>query len=80
MKRWLHDLCRVRRVFRGVRADVTIVQTTTVEGGMAAMAPAGANIVAEDDDPDQGHEVAHRHGDAGDHVDVDDRRSRRRSR
>ena len=33
-----------------LRADVTVVQTTTVEGGMAAMAPAGRpEHVAEDD-------------------------------
>jgi hypothetical protein len=41
MKRWLATLVVFAVCTAVVRADVTIVQTTTVEGGMAAMAPGG---------------------------------------
>jgi hypothetical protein len=41
MKRWLATLVMFAVCTAVVRADVTIVQTTTVEGGMAAMAPGG---------------------------------------
>jgi hypothetical protein len=41
MKRWLATLVVFALCTAVVRADVTIVQTTTVEGGMAAMAPGG---------------------------------------
>jgi hypothetical protein len=39
MKRWLATLVAFAVCTAVVRADVTVVQTTTVEGGMAAMAP-----------------------------------------
>lgn len=41
MKRWFATLVVFALCTAVVRADVTIVQTTTVEGGMAAMAPGG---------------------------------------
>jgi hypothetical protein len=41
MKRWFATLVVFALCSAVVRADVTIVQTTTVEGGMAAMAPGG---------------------------------------
>jgi hypothetical protein len=41
MNRWLATLVVFALCTAVVRADVTIVQTTTVEGGMAAMAPGG---------------------------------------
>lgn len=41
MKRWLATLVVFAVCTVVVRADVTLVQTTTVEGGMAAMAPGG---------------------------------------
>ena len=42
MKRWLTTFAAVALCSAVLRADVTLVQTTSVEGGMAAMAP-GAN-------------------------------------
>ncbi|HYT68260.1 MAG TPA: hypothetical protein VEL51_17665 [Vicinamibacterales bacterium] len=45
MKRWFTTLAVVLCCSAALRADITIVQTTTVEGGMAAMAAnAGANM------------------------------------
>ena len=43
MKRWLATVVVIGISSAVVRADITIVQTTTIEGGMAAMAPGGAN-------------------------------------
>lgn len=40
MKRWLTTFAAVALCSAVLRADVTVVQTTSVEGGMAAMAPA----------------------------------------
>ena len=37
MKRWLTTLAMFVACSAALRADVTIVQTTTIEGGMAAM-------------------------------------------
>ena len=42
MKRWLTVFAAVALCSAVLRADITIVQTTSIEGGMAAMAP-GAN-------------------------------------
>lgn len=39
MKRWLTTIAAVALCSAVLRADVTVVQTTSVEGGMAAMAP-----------------------------------------
>ena len=45
MRRWLTTFAAVLFLSAALRADVTIVQTTTVEGGMAQMAAAsGANM------------------------------------
>ena len=45
MKRWFTTFAAVLICSAALRADVTIVQTTTIEGGMAAMAAqAGQNI------------------------------------
>ena len=44
MKRWLVTVLVFGISSAVVRADITVVQTTTVEGGMAAMAPAGTNM------------------------------------
>jgi hypothetical protein len=44
MKRWLATVLVFGISSAVVRADLTYVQTTTVEGGVAAMAPAGANM------------------------------------
>jgi hypothetical protein len=44
MKRWLATVLVFGISSAVVRADITVVQTTTVEGGAAAMAPAGANM------------------------------------
>jgi hypothetical protein len=45
MKRWLATVLVFGISSAVVRADLTVVQTTTVEGGLAAaMAPAGANM------------------------------------
>lgn len=44
MKRWLATVLVFGISSAVVRADITVVQTTTMEGGMAAMAPAGANM------------------------------------
>jgi len=45
MKRWFTTFAAVLFCSAALRADVTIVQTTTVEGGMAAMAAqAGQNV------------------------------------
>jgi hypothetical protein len=43
MKRWLTTVLAFACFSAIVRADVTVVQTTTVEGGMAAMAGSGVN-------------------------------------
>ena len=43
MKRWLTTFAAVALCSAVLRADVTVVQTTSVEGGMAAMAPPGTN-------------------------------------
>jgi hypothetical protein len=42
MKRWLVTVLVFGMCSAAVRADVTVVQTTTIEGGMAAMAGGGA--------------------------------------
>ena len=42
MKRWLATVLVFGLCSAVVRADVTVVQTTTIEGGMAAMAGGGA--------------------------------------
>jgi hypothetical protein len=42
MKRWLTTFAAVALCSAVLRADVTVVQTTSVEGGMAAAAPAGS--------------------------------------
>jgi hypothetical protein len=44
MKRWLATVLVFGISSAVVRADITVVQTTTVEGGVAAMAPAGSNM------------------------------------
>jgi hypothetical protein len=44
MKRWLATVLVFGISSAIVRADITVVQTTTVEGGAAAMAPAGTNM------------------------------------
>lgn len=46
MKRWLTTLAAVAICSAVLRADVTVVQTTSVEGGMAAMAPGGAGTMS----------------------------------
>ena len=46
MKRWLTTLAAVALCSAVLRADVTVVQTTSVEGGMAAMAPGGAGTMS----------------------------------
>ena len=43
MKRWLTTILAIACCSAIVRADVTVVQTTTIEGGMAAMSGGGAN-------------------------------------
>lgn len=43
MKRWFTTFAVVALCSAVLRADVTLVQTTSIEGGMAAMAPPGAN-------------------------------------
>jgi hypothetical protein len=42
MKRWLTTFVAVALCSAVLRADVTVVTTTSIEGGMAAMAPGGA--------------------------------------
>ena len=44
MKRWLATVLVFGLSSAAVRADITFVQTTTMEGGAAAMAPAGTNL------------------------------------
>ena len=44
MKRWLATVLVFGISSAAVRADITVVQTTTVEGGVAAMAPPGSNM------------------------------------
>ena len=48
MKRWLTTLAAVAICSAVLRADVTVVTTTSIEGGMAAMAPdGGANMTSK---------------------------------
>jgi len=44
MKRWLATVFVFAVSSAAVRADISFVQTTTVEGGAAAMAPTGTNL------------------------------------
>ena len=47
MKRWLTTFAAVALCSAVLRADVTVVQTTSVEGGMASMAPPGTNTTSK---------------------------------